>query len=80
MIKEIVVAVCVCGLDTGVFAKGNKSSKSSNKPTADHTINANTNDGKRHAPAHATNPNNTKADNYSTKGNVNPYTGKPGTI
>jgi hypothetical protein len=26
-----------------------------------------------------TNPNGTKLDNYSTKGNVNPYTGKPGT-
>ncbi len=31
------------------------------------------------APSHATNPNGTKADNWSTKGNVNPYTGKPGT-
>jgi hypothetical protein len=26
-----------------------------------------------------TNPNNTRLDNYSTKGNVNPYTGMPGT-
>lgn len=26
-----------------------------------------------------TNPNQTKADNYSTKGNTNPYTGKQGT-
>jgi hypothetical protein len=24
-------------------------------------------------------PNDTKADNYSTRGNVNPYTGQPGT-
>ena len=24
-------------------------------------------------------PNQTRRDNYSTKGNVNPYTGKPGT-
>jgi hypothetical protein len=31
------------------------------------------------APYHATNPNGTKRDNFSTKGNVNPYTGKPGT-
>lgn len=28
---------------------------------------------------HATNPNGTKLDNYSTRGNVNPWTGKPGT-
>ncbi len=25
-------------------------------------------------------PNNTLLDNYSTRGNVNPYTGKPGTV
>lgn len=36
-------------------------------------------DGTYVAPSHATNPNATKLDNYSTKGNVNPYTGKPGT-
>ena len=28
---------------------------------------------------HATNPNSTGTDNYSTKGNVNPWTGQPGT-
>ena len=32
------------------------------------------------APSYATSPNNTKLDNYSTKGNVNPYTGKQGTV
>jgi hypothetical protein len=31
------------------------------------------------APAHATNPNATKVDNWSTKNNSNPYTGKAGT-
>ena len=31
-------------------------------------------------PHHATNPNDTKLDNWSTKGNVNPYTGKLGTV
>lgn len=30
-------------------------------------------------PYHRTAPNNTKSDNYSTKGNYNPYTGKAGT-
>ena len=29
---------------------------------------------------HQTNPNGTKRDNWSSKGNVNPYTGKPGTV
>ena len=32
------------------------------------------------APHHRTDPNDTKLDNYSTKGNVNPYTGKEGTV
>jgi hypothetical protein len=36
-------------------------------------------DGTYVTPYHATNPNGTKTDNYSTIGNVNPYTGKPGT-
>lgn len=31
------------------------------------------------APHQRTSPNKTKTDNYSTKGNVNPYTGKAGT-
>ena len=35
--------------------------------------------GTRVSPAHATNPNKTKRDNYSSKGNVNPHTGKEGT-
>lgn len=32
------------------------------------------------APSYATNPNGTKTDNYSSQGNVNPYTGKVGTV
>ena len=36
-------------------------------------------DGTYVAPSHATNPNKSKADNYSSKGNTNPYTGKEGT-
>jgi len=36
-------------------------------------------DGTYVAPSRATNPNSTKIDNWSTKGNFNPYTGKLGT-
>jgi hypothetical protein len=32
------------------------------------------------APSHKTSPDKSKANNYSTKGNVNPYTGKKGTV
>lgn len=37
-------------------------------------------DGTYVAPHRATNPNSTKLDNWSTKGNTNPYTGKEGTV
>lgn len=36
-------------------------------------------DGTYVAPHMQTNPNATRADNYSTRGNVNPYTGESGT-
>jgi hypothetical protein len=36
-------------------------------------------DGTYVPPHHATNPNETRSDNWSTKGNINPYTGKDGT-
>ncbi len=32
------------------------------------------------APHYKTTPNRTKLDNFSTKGNINPYTGKKGTV
>jgi hypothetical protein len=38
------------------------------------------NDGSYVAPHHRTNPNNSTFDNFSTRGNVNPYTGQPGTV
>lgn len=36
-------------------------------------------DGTYVAPHYRSSPNGTKLDNYSTKGNINPYTGKVGT-
>jgi hypothetical protein len=45
-----------------------------------HTISGHTTkNGTYVVPSHATNPNSTKTDNYTQKGNVNPYTGKEGT-
>ena len=38
------------------------------------------NNGTYVQPHYATRPNNTLMDNYSTRGNVNPYTGKAGTV
>lgn len=37
-------------------------------------------DGTYVAPSWRTKPNSTRLDNYSTKGNVNPYTGRAGTV
>ena len=36
--------------------------------------------GTYRSPYYRTSPNKTKIDNWSTKGNVNPYTGKSGTV
>lgn len=36
--------------------------------------------GRYVAPSYRTSPNRYKSDNYSTKGNYNPYSGKKGTI
>lgn len=45
-----------------------------------HSVSGYTNShGTYVAPHHATNPNSSKMDNYSTQGNVNPYTGQVGT-
>lgn len=37
-------------------------------------------DGTYVAPHYRSSPNSSKSDNYSTRGNYNPYTGKPGTV
>jgi hypothetical protein len=46
----------------------------------DHYVNGYTrSNGTYVAPHFQSNPNNTTSDNYSTRGNVNPYTGQAGT-
>ena len=72
-------------LAVGVNAKGGHTG-GSNHSSAGHVNSQNHSvkgytkrDGAHVAPSHATNPNGTRTDNYSHKGNVNPYTGKEGT-
>ena len=68
-IYAILVAVTVA-----LFCVGNSA-------YADTYVNGYTrNDGTYVQPHYQTNPNSTKLDNYSTQGNVNPYTGKAGTV
>jgi len=47
---------------------------------ADHWVNGYTRTDGTYVQGHMqSDPNGTKLDNYSTRGNVNPYTGQPGT-
>ena len=73
MTKFIIVLLVTCAFTVGAFAKGGSSGGS-------HSVNSYvTKNGTYFAPSHATNPNSTKTDNYSHKGNTNPYTGAKGT-
>lgn len=69
----LVAALAVCSL---AAAKGGGSHGSGGSHSvAGHT----TKNGTYVPPHHATNPDSTKSNNWSQKGNVNPYTGKEGT-
>jgi hypothetical protein len=75
---KAVALICVVLLASGsAFAKGSggRSSSGGSHHVSGHV----TKNGTYVAPHQATNPNNTKTDNWSSKGNVNPYTGKDGT-
>ena len=66
------------GHSSGSYSSGRHTS-GSRATAGSHSIRAYTKrDGTHVGPSHATNPNRTKRDNYSSRGNVNPYTGKPG--
>jgi hypothetical protein len=81
------VLLCTLALAAPAFAKGgggystgSHASPHSAPSGSSHSISGYTkSNGTYVAPSHATNPNATKVDNWTTKGNVNPYTGKPGT-
>jgi len=65
---------------TSHSGSGSRSNGSRSSGTADHAVHGYVRkNGTYVSPYHATNPNHTKNDNYSTKGNINPYTGKAGT-
>ena len=62
------LAFAPCLIATDASAKGSTSVKGYTKKSGTYV-----------APHQRTAPNETKSDNYSTKGNVNPHTGKKGT-
>jgi hypothetical protein len=68
--------LAACALAALAFTSyGAAQAKGGSHSVSGHT----TKSGTYVAPHQATNPNSTKADNYSSKGNVNPHTGKEGT-
>ena len=72
--KKAIIFIAACVLSVCAKAKSGSNSGGSHSVRG-HT----TKNGTYVAPSRATNPNSTKTDNYSNKGNVNPYTGKKGT-
>ena len=72
MKKLAIVFVAACALSMGAYAKNGSSGGT--HAVSGHT----TKNGTYVAPTRATNPNATRTDNYSQKGNVNPYSGTQG--
>ncbi|WP_428671967.1 hypothetical protein [Reyranella sp.] len=73
---RILTLACVAILATApAFAQYGTGSNSSSHGTRGYT----TGNGTYVQPHRQTNPNGTQYDNYSTKGNYNPYTGATGT-
>ena len=69
MMKKLVIAVAgLALLASAAHAQGTHT-------TRGYT----TSNGTVVSPYVATNPNGTTSDNFSTRGNTNPYTGRPGT-
>lgn len=79
--KKLILAAGLVALSTATQAQsGLYGGFGTGSNSRSHSTNGYTNSyGTYVAPSHATNPNNTQYDNYSTRGNVNPYTGAVGT-
>ena len=78
--KNAIIFMTVCVITMSSIAKGNKEAGNGHVNSNNHTIRGHSTESRGYvAPSHATNRNNTKSDNYTQKGNVNPYTGKEGT-
>ena len=82
-VAAVAIGVAMSG---NVLARGSSHSGQSYKSSysfgsrSDHSVTGYTRrNGTYVQPSHAKNPDSTKNNNYSTKGNLNPYTGKYGT-
>ena len=68
MIKSLLLAAAICVAAVPALAASSHAVRGYTKKNGTYV-----------EPTRATNPNNTKRDNYSRKGNVNPANGKQGT-
>lgn len=76
----ILIAMLATAACAPAFARGGGHSYSSYSSSGSHHVSGYTNSHGHYVQSYrATNPNHTKSDNWSTKGNYNPYTGKTGT-
>lgn len=80
MMKRLTLVISlVAALFVTLPVQAKKSSGVSGSGGGSHSVRGHVRkDGGYVAPHRATNPNNTQRDNWSSKPNVNPYTGKPG--
>lgn len=70
----------LCGILASLFLFSSIGAALAAKGAGSHDVRGyTTKKGTYVAPHKQTNPNGSKSDNWSTRGNVNPYTGKPGT-
>lgn len=83
MKKTLIAIISLALLSSAALAKGRHSRAKGDKPKATRPIKVKgytKKNGVYVAPSVRTEPNKTKLDNYSSKGNANPATGKAGTV
>jgi hypothetical protein len=85
MIAKTTIVCALCMISAMSFARGGGfsggHSSYHSSGTGEHYVSGYTRSNGTYVTGHhQTNPNGTKYDNWSSKGNVNPYTGKEGTI
>jgi hypothetical protein len=86
-IRGLALATALCAFTAPVLAKGGGGHASGSKSTSagtssgsSHSVHGYTRKDGTYVPSHrATNPDDTTKNNWTHKGNVNPYTGKEGT-
>lgn len=78
--KTMLLVACLTLAATAASAQSRShyTYKSSYKPTTIHVTGYTRSNGTYVQPHYQTTPNQTKADNWSSRPNVNPYTGKAG--